>query len=176
MRFLVLTMLMFGLAGCGESSGIPAEGPIVVTYQAQNSWVDEVMRSAEQRLQVLDRPVQLRPGEPYALRVELSEDGWSEGRAKICSVRPGSGWVKITQFNDKGDRTQLAIVFVLHEVGHMLGARHKEQNTIMHLAAGGLEPLEKLVFSKESIEEMNSCIANGRKTYEQHRASDRRVF
>lgn len=178
MKRFVLAALCTLLTGCGESSGIPESGPIVITYQARDSWVDSVMSRAEKRLQVLSREVQLRPGEPYALEVEISEDGWSEGRAKLCSIKPGSGWVKINQFNHLGDRTELAIVFVMHEVGHMLGAKHKEGRNVMHEASGGLVPLETLGFLDESVSEMERCtngITTTRKAHE-HGTSDRRVF
>lgn len=151
---LRLIPLLFFLMSCGGNPRTIEEGPILITYTRHGDFAEGVMSEAARLLPSLSRPVTFAPVKSSPnLEVLLSLDGFTKGRAGICELR---GQVKITPMNLNGDdRFAAAVYAVLHEVGHMLGARHGQ-------GVMASDVLAKAVYgptwSPESIQQIESCI------------------
>ena len=150
MRLGPLLALLLTLTACGGSDSPPGD---VIYYRDQGPWLDRII---EQTYPLL--PVELKfekSDTKEDLRISIAPDGYFRGCAHVCSRR---GWVTLN-LDTPEDFEEKAIYSILHEVGHMLGAEHREEtDAIMNhgvLYYRHLQPHWK----EQSINEIRSCNA-----------------
>lgn len=89
-------------------------------------------------------------------RYHYAANYWSAGVAHVCGFSAVVYAGRLSQF--VGHELDHARTALVHELGHLLGAKHADDKTLMHPAALGLvHGRWYLPFSEQSISEIAEC-------------------
>ena len=165
--FLFLIALLIAVPACATRSHI-------LKFQTEDDspFMRRTVRKARRKFRRLGLGVKMRRStHDYSLYIANSRDGFTRGSASICTDSFGKGVVFILPVNRFGqDRRKHAVIAVVHEGGHLLGADHDSKlypapapvwfkRTIMHW-----DPLSQVEtqrgwrFSKESKQQIKDCL------------------
>lgn len=146
-KFFALIALL--LTACSSPSN---SADTTIHYRAGDPYIESVAAEAESYLPFNVKLVPSTTKEDIRIRRAPT---LTEGCAHICS---SSGWVNVVEFNHKGSRRDLAVHAIIHEVGHMIGASHRESDRA-YMNTGILYNLDKtLNWEMKSLEEIEECI------------------